>query len=62
MLSLRVGTTGGNRLREIQQELIQAQMADAGIEIPFPYRTLTFKESLRTKVLDWRRDNKQQKS
>ena len=32
-LSLRVGTTGGNRLREIQQELIQAQMADAGIEI-----------------------------
>ncbi len=33
VLSLRVGTTGGNRLREIQQELIQAQMADAGIEI-----------------------------
>ncbi len=32
-LSLRVGTTGGNRLREIQEELIQAQMADAGIEI-----------------------------
>ncbi|MFK8024615.1 MAG: ABC transporter substrate-binding protein [Ilumatobacter sp.] len=32
-LSLRVGTTGGNRLREIQQELIQAQMSDAGIEI-----------------------------
>jgi peptide/nickel transport system substrate-binding protein len=28
-----VGTTGGNRLREIQQELIQAQMSDAGIEI-----------------------------
>ncbi len=33
VLSLRVGTTGGNRLREIQQELIQAQMSDAGIEI-----------------------------
>jgi peptide/nickel transport system substrate-binding protein len=33
VLSLRVGTTGGNRLREIQQELIQAQMKDAGIEI-----------------------------
>ncbi len=33
VLSLRVGTTGGNRLREIQQELIQAQMAEAGIEI-----------------------------
>lgn len=33
VLSLRVGTTGGNRLREIQQELIQAQMSDAGIDI-----------------------------
>jgi peptide/nickel transport system substrate-binding protein len=33
VLSLRVGTTGGNRLREIQQELIQAQLADAGIDI-----------------------------
>ncbi len=33
VLSLRVGTTGGNRLREIQQELVQAQMADAGIDI-----------------------------
>jgi len=32
-LTLRVGTTGGNRLREIQEELIQAQMKDAGIEI-----------------------------
>jgi len=32
-LSLRVGTTGGNRLREIQEELIQAQMADAGITV-----------------------------
>ena len=32
-LTLRVGTTGGNRLREIQQELIQAQMSDAGIDI-----------------------------
>ncbi len=33
VLSLRVGTTGGNRLREIQQELIQAQLAEAGITI-----------------------------
>jgi peptide/nickel transport system substrate-binding protein len=32
-LSLRVGTTGGNGLRELQQELIQAQLAKAGIEI-----------------------------
>lgn len=32
-LSLRVGTTGGNALRELQQEIIQAQMANAGIEI-----------------------------
>ncbi|MEY2974494.1 MAG: hypothetical protein RIR49_914 [Actinomycetota bacterium] len=32
-LSLRVGTTGGNRLREIQQELLQAKFAEAGIEI-----------------------------
>ncbi len=33
VLTLRVGTTGGNRLREIQQELIQAQMLKAGIDI-----------------------------
>ena len=32
-LSLRVGTTGGNRLREIQQELLQAKFGEAGIEI-----------------------------
>ena len=32
-LSLRVGTTGGNRLREIQQQLLQAKFAEAGIEI-----------------------------
>ena len=32
-LSLRVGTTGGNALRELQQQIIQAQMAAAGIEI-----------------------------
>jgi peptide/nickel transport system substrate-binding protein len=32
-LSLRVGTTGGNRLREDQQQIIQQQLADAGIEI-----------------------------
>ncbi|MGH1505265.1 MAG: ABC transporter substrate-binding protein [Acidimicrobiales bacterium] len=33
VLTLRVGTTGGNALRELQQELIQAQLADAGIDI-----------------------------
>ncbi len=32
-LTLRVGTTGGNELRELQQQIIQAQMAKAGIEI-----------------------------
>ena len=32
-LTLRVGTTGGNALRELQQELIQQQFAPAGIEI-----------------------------
>ena len=32
-LSLRVGTTGGNALREQQQQLIQAQLEKAGIEI-----------------------------
>ena len=32
-LSLRVGTTGGNSLRELQEQLVQGQMAGAGIEI-----------------------------
>jgi ABC-type transport system substrate-binding protein len=32
-LTLRVGTTGGNALRELQQQIIQAQMKEAGIEI-----------------------------
>lgn len=32
-LSLRVGTTGGNALRELQQQLIQAQLVESGIEI-----------------------------
>jgi peptide/nickel transport system substrate-binding protein len=32
-LSLRVGTTGGNALRELQQQIIQQQFAAAGIEI-----------------------------
>lgn len=32
-LTLRVGTTGGNALRELQQQLIQAQMAESGFEI-----------------------------
>ena len=39
---------------------VKSALDDAGIEIPFPYRTLTFKESLRTKVLDLSRDNKKQ--
>ena len=32
-LTLRVGTTGGNALRELQQQIIQAQLANAGFEI-----------------------------
>lgn len=32
-LTLRVGTTGGNQLREVQQQLIQAQLKEAGIDI-----------------------------
>lgn len=32
-LTLRVGTTGGNALRELQQQLIQAQLKEAGIDI-----------------------------
>jgi peptide/nickel transport system substrate-binding protein len=32
-LTLRVGTTGGNALRELQQEILQQQFAGAGIEI-----------------------------
>ncbi len=32
-LTLRVGTTGGNALRELQQQIIQAQLAESGIEI-----------------------------
>ena len=32
-LVLRVGTTGGNGLRELQQQLLQAKFAEAGIQI-----------------------------
>jgi peptide/nickel transport system substrate-binding protein len=32
-LSLAVGTTGGDTLRELQEQIVQAQMARAGIEI-----------------------------
>jgi peptide/nickel transport system substrate-binding protein len=32
-LSLRVSTTGGNQLRELQQQLLQAQLNDAGWDI-----------------------------
>ena len=32
-LVLRVGTTGGNELRELQQQLLQAGFADAGIQV-----------------------------
>lgn len=32
-LTLRVGTTGGNALRELQQQILQQQFAAAGIEI-----------------------------
>lgn len=33
VLSLRVGTTGGNRLRELQEQSLQQQYDEAGIEI-----------------------------
>ena len=33
VLSLRVGTTGGNKLRELQQQLLQAKFKEAGIDI-----------------------------
>ena len=32
-LTLRVGTTGGNRLREVQQQLLQEQLSEAGFDI-----------------------------
>jgi peptide/nickel transport system substrate-binding protein len=32
-LTLRVGTTGGNKLRELQQQILQEQLKQAGIEI-----------------------------
>lgn len=32
-LTLRLGTTGGDRLRELEEQLIQAQMKEAGIDI-----------------------------
>jgi small-conductance mechanosensitive channel len=31
---------------------VKAALDTAGIEIPFPYRTLTFKEPIRTEVAD----------
>jgi len=36
---------------------IKAALDDAGIEIPFPYRTLTFKETLQVKGLQDRLKN-----
>jgi len=42
-------------VRRSRGEIISAvkgALDEAGIEIPFPYRTLTFKEALQTKVLD----------
>jgi len=42
-------------VRRSRGEIITAvkrALDDAGIEIPFPYRTLTFKETLQTKILD----------
>jgi hypothetical protein len=35
---------------------------DAGIEIPFPYRTLTFKDSLRTQTVNPIEESKEKKS
>jgi peptide/nickel transport system substrate-binding protein len=34
-LTLRVGTTGGNKLRELQEQVIQQQLEKAGIRIEF---------------------------
>lgn len=39
-------------VRRPRGEVIKAGQDDAGIEIPFPYRTLAFKEALQTKALD----------
>jgi len=36
---------------------IKAALDDAGIEIPFPYRTLTFKETLQVKGLQNQLEN-----
>ena len=52
-------------IRRSRGEVITAvkrALDDAGIEIPFPYRTLTFKDSLRTNVVDSSRDNKEEKT
>ena len=40
---------------------IKRALDDARIEIPFPYRTLTFKDSLRTKLVDFNRKFKEEK-
>ena len=41
------------KIRESRDEVVAAvkrALDDAGIEIPFPYRTLVFKEPLRTEA------------
>ena len=51
-------------IRRSRGEVVSAvknALDDAGIEIPFPYRTLTFKDSLRTKVLDLSKESKEEK-
>ena len=39
---------------------VKSALDDAGIEIPFPYRTLTFKDSLRTKLIDAGTESKEE--
>jgi small-conductance mechanosensitive channel len=41
---------------------VKCALEDAGIEIPFPYRTLTFKDSLRTQTVNPVKESKEKKS
>ena len=41
---------------------VKRALDDAGIEIPFPYRTLTFKDSLRTQAVSISQESKEEKS
>lgn len=50
-------------IRRSRAEVVTAAKSaldGAGIEIPFPYRTLTFKESLRTNLIDVDTESKEE--